>query len=546
MSFGPWIVGQGNGEFVKNYEFTPGMVVEVEVTDPKRTVTTAIIVIEKKGAKRSMVAHFVAGANKCISDWFDKEEGHPNPGLYKFWAERGDEKDKKINGVPCIVVTKWRKLFGDGDPVNLAPLNWVKEKSNARITGTILDLMQGMASSPNGGPTTEAAGTKSVLLPGASRCRQTRVEADLADLRKSVERDPRGAIHEANQKGSDNNAKRSRSPRRSHHRRDGQHRSRRTSPHHRPRSPERARPVPPTPLGPDDRGRDRSASGRRRTPSPFRSEVAQPKPISSFGQDPKHFDEQDKERSKEKDRKRRRHRSPSRSRSASSESVFQVASSSKGRSSQARLIQWAHSHPGRLAAAGLQKMENRVGRDGEAGAWDPHSTPASAKSYYLRVLKLDPHHSRRNLREMHTLAAALDHLALGRNRQASDLLMQRLKALELASSSGSWERASFLELLETEDATLVGTEESFLVAKETELAQKLQRQGFQSGWGQNWQSWQSGWASAGGKSSPWNQDQPAPSQKGGKSKGKGKGGKKGKGVKGKGKGKGEKDDQNLY
>ena len=72
---------------------------------------------------------------------------------------------------------------------------------------------------------------------------------------------------------------------------------------------------------------------------------------------------------------------------------------------------------------------------------------------------------------MNSVATALDHLALGRTKHAADLLMQRLKAAELASFSNSWEKALFLELLELEDATLVDKDEQFMVAKGTELHQ---------------------------------------------------------------------------
>ena len=87
------------------------------------------------------------------------------------------------------------------------------------------------------------------------------------------------------------------------------------------------------------------------------------------------------------------------------------------------------------------------------------STPAADKSYYLRVLKVNTNTSVRNMREMHTIAVVLDHVALGRYRSAADVLMQRFKAVEMASTTGSWEMAQYLELLETEVATLVSKDE---------------------------------------------------------------------------------------
>ena len=133
-------------------------------------------------------------------------------------------------------------------------------------------------------------------------------------------------------------------------------------------------------------------------------------------------------------------------------------------------------------------MEDRVGRDGEAKAWDKDSTPASAKSYFLRVMKPNGEKSAsiRNVREMHTLAVIMDHLALGRTRAAADVCAQRLKALELASTTGSWERAQYIELVEPEGATLVDKEEEFIATKEVELNRRLHGRGGWQPYEQNW------------------------------------------------------------
>ena len=93
--------------------------------------------------------------------------------------------------------------------------------------------------------------------------------------------------------------------------------------------------------------------------------------------------------------------------SVSSGQLFQLAASSDGgQANQTRLVDWAKAHPRRLAAAQLQSMQDKVG-EGEA-AWDVTDTPASAKSYYLRVLKMGvAQGSMRNLREMTTLCTIL-------------------------------------------------------------------------------------------------------------------------------------------
>lgn len=142
----------------------------------------------------------------------------------------------------------------------------------------------------------------------------------------------------------------------------------------------------------------------------------------------------------------------------SSESVFRDANEDRGgRISQGRLIRWASAHPGRLAAKSLQLMESRVGNDMEPERRPSrtHCVPA-AKAYYLRVLKPESERINagvRNLREMKTLAYAIDHLARGRVGEASDILVMRLKAVEMAAKDNSWDRANFLELVPEEKVT---------------------------------------------------------------------------------------------
>ena len=181
-------------------------------------------------------------------------------------------------------------------------------------------------------------------------------------------------------------------------------------------------------------------------------------------------------------------------------------------------MSWATRYPGRLAARTLQQMGDCVGRDGEAKSWDKDSVPASAKSYFIRVLKPNTERvsSLRNVREMHAMAVLLDHLALGRTKAAADVAAQRLKALELASTSGNWDSAQYLELVPAESATLVNKEEEYNAKRETEFHRRLHGRAAT-------QSYDHAWTS---------------SSESGKGKAKGKGKEKGKG-KGKDKGGGE-------
>ena len=132
----------------------------------------------------------------------------------------------------------------------------------------------------------------------------------------------------------------------------------------------------------------------------------------------------------------------------------------------------ANKMPGRLAAVTLQKMANRVARDGEVTTWKRFEVPPVAKSYYLRVLK-GQGGSIRNLREMESWCTVLDHLAHGRRRMALDFAASRLKAVERANKDGNWARAQFLELLEPEAASLAGKDEEVLISEELRFQNRI-------------------------------------------------------------------------
>ena len=107
--------------------------------------------------------------------------------------------------------------------------------------------------------------------------------------------------------------------------------------------------------------------------------------------------------------------------------------------------------------------------------WDKEAAPASARSYYLRVLLTKyPDMKARNSREMFTLSVLLDHLARGRTRRAADLAAQRMKAIERAMrDKGSWDAAQYLELLPTGGDSMIEKEEELVIARERELNRRL-------------------------------------------------------------------------
>eukprot|EP00971_Amphidinium_carterae_P277997 5518490-Amphidinium_carterae.1 len=80
-------------------------------------------------------------------------------------------------------------------------------------------------------------------------------------------------------------------------------------------------------------------------------------------------------------------------------------------------------------------------------------------------------------RELITLGEALDLLMSGSLDKVGDLLMQRIKALELSVREGTWERAGHLEVAGQRNHGLTSMSERTLVAKQ----QRLERQAAGSG-----------------------------------------------------------------
>ena len=98
--------------------------------------------------------------------------------------------------------------------------------------------------------------------------------------------------------------------------------------------------------------------------------------------------------------------------------------------------------PGSTRGAWLRVSSSvwRTGWDGTARrrcGTRTEAAPASARSYYLRVLLAKyTDMKQRNSCEMFTLSVLLDHLARGRTRRAADLAAQRLKAIERSMCDG--------------------------------------------------------------------------------------------------------------
>ena len=167
-------------------------------------------------------------------------------------------------------------------------------------------------------------------------------------------------------------------------------------------------------------------------------------------------------------------------------SVFREAPAQPAKSGQLALMAYSHRHPGRLAARMLLKMRDEVSM-GSAGAnLDlKNKTPATGVQYLLQILmpQMGSKANIRTQREMRTLMVILDLLAKNSPGRAADVVAQRVKALERATSDGAWASAQFLELIPSESSSLLDRDEQVYLSKEALLEQKL-RQGEKPAWRQ--------------------------------------------------------------
>ena len=98
------------------------------------------------------------------------------------------------------------------------------------------------------------------------------------------------------------------------------------------------------------------------------------------------------------------------------------------------------------------------------------------------------------MREMSTICTVLDCLAHNKAGSAADVLAQRLRALELSATRG-WERASKLELVPNDHASLVGQDMELGASRDVLLERRLEKR--------EWQNSKGDWPRGGkGRSTP--------------------------------------------
>ena len=72
----------------------------------------------------------------------------------------------------------------------------------------------------------------------------------------------------------------------------------------------------------------------------------------------------------------------------------------------------------------------------------------------------------RNRRELETLSLALDLIVMRRYQMAADVLVQRMKGIEMAARESTWDRAQHLELIAPSAGLLASREEMHAAARE--------------------------------------------------------------------------------
>ncbi|CAE8644364.1 unnamed protein product [Polarella glacialis] len=124
----------------------------------------------------------------------------------------------------------------------------------------------------------------------------------------------------------------------------------------------------------------------------------------------------------------------------------------------------AQKHPGKLTMKGIQTMQEQISSL-TGDITDDSLAPICGKFLLAAWVPNNRNVDPVMMREVRTLALALDLLLDGRQMEALDVLMQRMKSCVLAHRSHSWETAKYLELLPLEVGTAVSQDEEELVQR---------------------------------------------------------------------------------
>ena len=186
------------------------------------------------------------------------------------------------------------------------------------------------------------------------------------------------------------------------------------------------------------------------------------------------FQASDPKRSRHKERKRRR-RDRSSTSSAEEAGVFRDARGTVN----GPPASVARRYPGELLRAHVEKIKGYlVNHQGGAGAQSPDGLAPIVTAYLTSVLQpsLGKELTRRNERELRTLAEAIDAILGGNLAGACDMLVQRFKAVEASATSDGWQVGRHLELIPEARVSSISQEERARAAKREREDVKLAAQ----------------------------------------------------------------------
>ena len=221
-------------------------------------------------------------------------------------------------------------------------------------------------------------------------------------------------------------------------------------------------------------GGDEAETDGGHSPEDLAGEIAKRKPLPPMSSALELIGHSD---DKKKKKKKKRDGGNSDSSSDSSEdSVFHLAALPRGVERLRRIHQ---QKPGKLASLTLLRLQELLMRAQGGGPAQPSSQVPAVARAYLRQIYFAQHGvdqlGPRNTKEMLTLATAVDYICQNDSLRALDVLLQRLKALEVSQAQGNWTQAAELELVMTHDQTAVFRQELKAAQQEVKADLELQK-----------------------------------------------------------------------
>ena len=193
-------------------------------------------------------------------------------------------------------------------------------------------------------------------------------------------------------------------------------------------------------------------------------------------------------RKRSRSRKQGRHRGGKSSGSGSSSSSSSSSSSTTGSDSVFRgasslqdgnaIRELARSKPGRLLQIACKEMTRYLQARGGGSEVPSHGLQPIITVYFLTVMMNTPEMSKLSVgrqRELRTLSESLDCLIRGDTAAASDILIQRFKAIEMSLRDRSWKVAERIELIPDSGVGLSTTKEREVATHEARRAMKLEK-----------------------------------------------------------------------